>query len=42
MNEQSSAPEDRFCDLVMKGGVPSGIVYPKAISSRRRTTASRT
>jgi predicted acylesterase/phospholipase RssA len=26
-----STPEDRFCDLVMKGGVTSGVVYPKAI-----------
>ncbi|MDO9258893.1 MAG: patatin-like phospholipase family protein [Polaromonas sp.] len=32
MNEQPSPPKDRFCDLVMKGGVTSGIVYPKAIS----------
>jgi hypothetical protein len=22
---------DRFCDLVMKGGVTSGIVYPRAV-----------
>ena len=27
-----SAPEDRFCDLVMKGGITSGIVYPPAIA----------
>jgi predicted acylesterase/phospholipase RssA len=25
-------PEDRFCDLVMKGGITSGVVYPRAIS----------
>jgi len=25
-------PEDRLCDLVMKGGITSGIVYPKAIA----------
>ena len=25
------APEDRFCDLVMKGGITSGVVYPPAI-----------
>jgi hypothetical protein len=29
MNIASSA--DRFCDLVMKGGVTSGVVYPPAI-----------
>lgn len=22
-------PDDRFCDLVMKGGITSGAVYPK-------------
>jgi len=27
----SSVPLDRFCDLVMKGGVTSGIVYSPAI-----------
>lgn len=26
-----AVPEDRFCDLVMKGGITSGLVYPKAI-----------
>ena len=26
-----SAPDDRFCDLVMKGGITSGVVYPPAI-----------
>ncbi|MBX3347722.1 MAG: patatin-like phospholipase family protein [Nitrospira sp.] len=25
-------PSDRFCDLVMKGGIASGVVYPKAIA----------
>src|SRR5450755_842840 len=27
----SSAPIDRYCDLVMKGGITSGVVYPPAI-----------
>jgi predicted acylesterase/phospholipase RssA len=31
MNTASTAPPDRFCDLVMKGGITSGIVYPPAI-----------
>lgn len=26
------APTDRFCDIVMKGGITSGIVYPPAIA----------
>jgi predicted acylesterase/phospholipase RssA len=26
------APLDRFCDLVMKGGITSGVVYPLAIA----------
>jgi predicted acylesterase/phospholipase RssA len=30
------APADRFCDLVMKGGVTSGIVYPPLIASLAR------
>lgn len=25
-------PEDRYCDLVMKGGITSGVVYPRAIN----------
>ena len=25
-------PKDRFCDLVMKGGITSGVVYPLAIT----------
>ena len=29
-------PDDRFCDLVMKGGITSGIVYPKAIAMLAR------
>lgn len=29
-------PVDRFCDLVMKGGITSGVVYPKAISRLAR------
>ena len=28
---ENPAPEDRFCDLVMKGGITSGVVYPPAI-----------
>lgn len=31
MGSTSAAPDDRFCDLVMKGGIASGIVYPFAI-----------
>lgn len=31
MSNHDTAPRDRYCDLVMKGGVTSGIVYPKAI-----------
>src|SRR6266571_3579937 len=31
MNQQSNPPPDRYCDLVMKGGITSGIVYPLAI-----------
>jgi predicted acylesterase/phospholipase RssA len=36
MDTQIAAPEDRYCDLVMKGGITSGIVYPKAISTLAR------
>ncbi|MFK7966598.1 MAG: patatin-like phospholipase family protein, partial [Burkholderiaceae bacterium] len=25
-------PKDRFCDLVMKGGITSGVVYPRAVA----------
>jgi len=25
-------PADRYCDLIMKGGITSGVVYPKAIN----------
>lgn len=32
-DQDSPAPPDRFCDLVMKGGITSGIVYPPAISA---------
>jgi len=31
LNHEASAPEDRYCDLVMKGGITSGVVYPPAI-----------
>jgi predicted acylesterase/phospholipase RssA len=31
LNDGLSAPADRFCDLVMKGGITSGVVYPPAI-----------
>lgn len=27
-----NASEDRYCDLVMKGGIASGVVYPRAIA----------
>ena len=32
MGTSTSAPEDRFCDIVMKGGIASGIVYPLAVA----------
>lgn len=32
MPKTTEPPKDRFCDLVMKGGVTSGVVYPKAIA----------
>ncbi len=32
MDGSTEPPSDRFCDLVMKGGLTSGIVYPKAIA----------
>jgi predicted acylesterase/phospholipase RssA len=32
LSVEPELPEDRFCDLVMKGGITSGIVYPKAIT----------
>ena len=32
----SAVPDGRFCDLVMKGGITSGIVYPPAISKLSR------
>jgi predicted acylesterase/phospholipase RssA len=31
MPQPQEPPEDRFCDLVMKGGITSGVIYPKAI-----------
>jgi predicted acylesterase/phospholipase RssA len=31
VNSAHVAPDDRFCDLVMKGGITSGVVYPPAI-----------
>lgn len=33
---RAAAPPDRFCDLVMKGGITSGVVYPPAISALAR------
>ncbi|MGZ8159027.1 MAG: patatin-like phospholipase family protein [Methylobacter sp.] len=30
--EKGDPPIDRFCDLVMKGGIASGIVFPKAVA----------
>src|ERR1700729_2520398 len=32
----SRVPTDRYCDLVMKGGVTSGVVYPPAICELAR------
>lgn len=31
MTQPKEPPADRFCDLVMKGGITSGVVYPRAI-----------
>ncbi len=31
MTNCSKPPKYRFCDLVMKGGIASGVVYPMAI-----------
>lgn len=36
MNAASNPAADRFCDLVMKGGITSGIVYPRAIGRLSR------
>lgn len=30
---KGSVPVDRYCDLVMKGGITSGVVYPSAIAT---------
>lgn len=30
---RDTAPPDRFCDLVLKGGITSGIVYPPAVAA---------
>ncbi len=32
----SPGPADRYCDLVMKGGIASGIVYPLAVADLAR------
>lgn len=32
IGEAKEPPKDRFCDLIMKGGITSGIVYPRAIA----------
>ncbi|UVT16046.1 MAG: patatin-like phospholipase family protein [Nitrospira sp.] len=32
MTNDHEPPNDRFCDLVMKGGTTSGVVYPRAIA----------
>lgn len=32
MSNEQEPPLDRFCDLVMKGGITSGVVYPRAIA----------
>jgi hypothetical protein len=34
-------PEERFCDLVMKGRITNGVVYPRAIALLARRTGSR-
>ena len=31
MGERYRPPEDSYCDVVMKGGITSGVVYPRAI-----------
>lgn len=31
MTKPQAVPHDRFCDLVMKGGITSGIVYPPIV-----------
>lgn len=36
MTDANSPPADRFCDLVMKGGITSGIVYPRVASRLAR------
>ncbi len=35
MNDEATRP--RFCDVVMKGGITSGVVYPKAIVTLAKT-----
>jgi predicted acylesterase/phospholipase RssA len=37
MTVAEQPPVDRFCDLVMKGGITSGVVYPKAIALLARS-----
>src|ERR1700730_14791878 len=36
VENQTQAPRDRYCDVVMKGGITSGIVYPQAIDELAR------
>lgn len=36
MNAKTQPPSDRYCDLVMKGGITSGVVYPMAIAELAR------
>ena len=36
-DDAAAVPPDRFCDLVMKGGVTSGIVYPGVIATLARS-----
>lgn len=31
MSELPEPPKDCFCDLVMKGGITSGVIYPRAV-----------
>ncbi len=36
VKDPTQAPPDRYCDVVMKGGITSGIVYPQAIDELAR------
>src|SRR5690349_949468 len=32
----ATPPPDRYCDIVMKGGITSGVVYPRALAELAR------